>query len=62
MLRPLEVKKLHGETLAVRWSNEPTRWRVVNDPTIAAYLVFWMAKGPDHTSDADPYAVTLFKR
>ena len=40
--RPLEVKKLEDGTLAVRFSNSPKRWVIIDDETLAAFVVWRM--------------------
>lgn len=44
-VRPLEVKKLENGSLAVRWSNEPKKWFVVEDKTMIQFIIFSMALG-----------------
>ena len=38
----LELKKLENGTIAVRWSNKPKRWTIIEDATIAAFILFFM--------------------
>ena len=38
--RPLEVKKLENGTLAVRWSTSPKRWAIIEDETLAAFVIW----------------------
>jgi len=41
-VKPLEVKKLENGTIAVRFSNRPKRWVIVEDETMAQFIVFTM--------------------
>lgn len=43
--RPLEVKKLDNGAFAVRWSNRPKEWFVVEDKTMIQFIIFSMALG-----------------
>ena len=38
----LELKKLENGTIAVRWSNKPKRWTIIEDATMAAFILFFM--------------------
>ncbi len=42
-VKPLEVKKLENGTLAVRWSNSPKRWAIIEDETMIQYVIWRMA-------------------
>ena len=42
-IRPLEVKKVDENRIAVRWSNSPKKWVIVSDEIMIQYVVFRMA-------------------
>jgi hypothetical protein len=42
-----EIKKLEDGTIAVRWEGKK-KFNVIQDPAIAAYLVYVIAMGPSY--------------
>lgn len=47
--KPAEVKKLDSGQIAVRWEGQK-KFNIIDDETIAQYLIFWMIKGEGHES------------
>ena len=47
--RPAEVKKMEDGRIAVRWEGKK-KFNIINDPVIAEYLIYWIAKGDQHQS------------
>ena len=45
--KPAEIKKLEDGTIAVRWEGKK-KFNVIQDPAIAAYLVYVIAMGPSY--------------
>ena len=45
-----EVKKMEDGRIAVRWEGKKKKFNIINDPVIAEYLIYWIAKGDQHQS------------
>ncbi len=39
-VRALEIKKLEDGKIAVRWSNKPKKWVIIDDAVMAQFIVF----------------------
>ena len=48
--KPAEIKKLNSGKLAVRWEGK-RKFEVIEDDTIAQYLMFLIIKGPGHKTN-----------
>jgi len=44
-VKPLEVKKLDNDRMAVRFSDKPKKWIILDDPTFIQFVIYRMIDG-----------------